>query len=499
MHVKKIDFLMRTPILPIGRRGKHFIAPGILFFFMIVQSTFAQQASIELGPNQIGSNEQFTITLKIQDERLRQYDNFPEIPGFQQAGTSTSSSTNIVNGQISSSQSVTQTYLPSREGTFRLSPFTMKVNEQSVSSPGTTITVGPPRQQNAQNSNPFGSDPLEDFFGRGEPQEFVDVKESAFLSLTTTKDEVYLGEGFTTTLAFYVAEENQAPLQFYDLGKQLTDILKEVKPSNAWEENFNIENINGAPVTINGKNYTQYKIYQATFYPLNLEPIRFPSVPLKMIKYRVAKNPSFFGRRRQEDFKTFTTQPKVVRVKELPPHPLKEAVAVGNYQLEEVISNWEVNTGSSFNYNFKIVGEGNISAIEKPTVKLSDSFEVYPPSIEQNINRRNGKVRGSKAFSYYVVPNEPGSYPLSDMLSWVYFNPTTEQYDTLTSDITVDVAGKSRQNEMISDQDVGSFYDKIASIDNTLTPRNGTNTWQLIANVLILSMLVLTAIVVFRK
>ena len=490
---------MGTVILSIGRKGKYFIALGILFFFTFSWSAFAQQASIELGPDKIGSNEQFSITLKIQNERLREYDKFPEIPGFQQAGTSTSSSTNIVNGQISSSQSVTQTYLPSREGTFRLSPFTMKVNEQSVSSPGATIAVGPPKQRNAQNKSPFGDDPFEDFFGRSEPQEFVNVKESAFLSLNTTQDEVYLGEGFTTTLAFYVAEENQAPLQFYDLGKQLTDILKKIKPSNAWEENFNIENINGAPVTINGENYTQYKIYQATFYPLNLEPIQFPSVPLKMIKYRVAKNPSFFGRRRQEDFKTFATKPKVVRVKELPPHPLKEAVAVGNYQLEESISNWEVTTGSSFNYNFKIVGEGNISAIEKPTAKLSDSFEVYPPSIEQNINRRNGKVRGSKAFSYYVVPNEPGSYPMSDLINWVYFNPTTEQYDTLTSDITVKVSGKSRQNEIISAQDVGSFYDKVTDVDNTLVRRNETSTWQLVANVLIVSMLVLTAIVVFRK
>ena len=490
---------MNQITLSIRRGATYFIVPGILFLLAFAIPVSAQQASIELGANRIAANESFTITVKIQDERLRQYGDFPAIPGFESAGTSTSSSTNIVNGQISSSQSVTQTYLPSQEGSFRLPPFTMKINDESVSSPGTTITVGPPKQQNAQNNNPFGSDPFEDFFGRSEPQEFVDVKESAFLSLTTSEDEVYLGEGFTTTLAFYVAEENQAPLQFYDLGKQLTDILKLIKPSNAWEENFNIENINGSPVTIKGKNYTQYKIYQATFYPLNLEPIQFPSVPLKMIKYLVAKNPSFFGRRRQEDFKTFKTQPKEVRVKDLPPHPMKDEVAVGNYQLEEAISSQELNTGSSFNYNFKIAGEGNISAIEKPTVKASDHFEVYPPSIEQNINRRNGKVRGSKAFSYYMVPNEPGSYPLADLVDWVYFNPTTEQYDTLTSDITVEVTGKSRQNEIISAQDVGSFYDEIGSADNTLSRRDQAGWWQLVANVLILSMLVLTAVVVFRK
>lgn len=480
------------------RRSTFFIVLGSLFIFCTAPLR-GQQASVELGRNQIGSNEQFTITLKIQNERLRQYGEFPQIEGFRQAGTSSSSSTNIVNGQISSSQSVTQTYLPNQEGTFRLAPFTLTVNEQTVNSPGTTITVGPPRQQNAQRGNPF-TDPFDNLFGQREPQEFVEVKDNAFLSLTTSKDEVYLGEGFTTTLGLYLFEEDQAMFQFpSDLGSQLTEILKKIKPSNAWEENFNIENINGTPVTINGKRYVQYKIYQATFYPLNREPIKFPGVPLTMIKYRVAKNPSFFGRRRQEANKTFTTQPKTVRVKELPPHPLKDAVAVGNYQLDESVSTQKVNTGSSFNYNFKVVGEGNISAIDKPKIKPSEHFEVYPPSVEQNITRRNGQVRGSKAFSYYVVPNEPGKYQLGNLFNWIFFNPTTERYDTLTSDITLEVEGKSRKNELLSEQDVGSFYNRISQVDNTLAPRRGADWDRMIANGLILAMLVLTAVVVFRR
>ena len=99
-----------------------------------------------------------------------------------------------------------------------------------------------------------------DPFGDREPTEFVDIRDDAFLALTTNKNKVYVGEGFTTTLSFYVAEDNRAPLQFYELGKQLSDVLKKVRPENCWEENFNIENINGEPVTINGKRYTQYKV-----------------------------------------------------------------------------------------------------------------------------------------------------------------------------------------------------------------------------------------------
>ncbi|MGD1894025.1 MAG: BatD family protein, partial [Cyclobacteriaceae bacterium] len=337
------------------------------------------------------------------------------------------------------------------------------------------------------------------FGRRSQPQEFVDVKAEAFLALTTSQDTVYLGEGFTTTLAFYLSDKNQAPLQFYDIGKQLTDILKEIRPSSVWEENFNIENINGQPVTINGESYTQYKIYQATYYPNNTEPIRFPSVPLTMIKYKVAKNPSFFGRRRQEDFKTFRTDPHTVHVRELPPHPQNQAVAVGNYRLDESISEQALNTGNSFNYTFKIVGEGNINYIEKPTVRTTDDFDFYDPSVEQNINRRNNYVTGSKAFSYYAVPNEPGEYDLGNYFNWIFFNPSTRQYDTLRSDITVKVEGKSRKNEYISSQDVGAFYNKIASVDNTLQSRGNDGWLQLAANILIIGMLVITAVVVFKK
>ncbi|MEO0332168.1 MAG: BatD family protein, partial [Bacteroidota bacterium] len=213
----------------------------------------------------------------------------------------------------------------------------------------------------------------------------------------------------------------------------------------------------------------------------------------------VAKNPSFFGRRRQEDFKTFRTDPHTVYVKELPPHPLKASVAVGNYQLDESISQQELSTGNSFNYTFKILGEGNINYIEKPTVRTTDTFDFYDPSVQQNINRRNSQVAGSKAFSYYAVPNEPGEYNLGNYFNWVFFNPSTRQYDTLTSDIQVLVEGKSRKNEYISSQDVGTFYNKISGVDNTLQSRNNDGWLQLAANILIIGMLALTAVVVFRK
>lgn len=456
------------------------------------QMVKAQETSLQLGADEVGMNELFTITVTVTNGTIKNYTDFPDIDGFAKRGTSSSSKTNIVNGQISSSQSITQRYLPLEEGNYTLAPFTMKVNGVEISSQGKSIKVTPPveRRSNSRRNDPFGRDPFDDLFGRNrsEPQ-FEEVEEDAFLALTTDKNEVFVGEGFTTTFAFYVADANRAPLQFHEAGKQLSTILKDLRPENCWEENFNIENIYGERVTLNGKSYTRYKIYQATYYPLNLEPVVFPSVPFEMIKYRVARSPSFFGRDRQEDFKTFYSKEKSVKVKALPPHPLKDKVAVGEFELDEKISKNSVETGESFSYEFNIYGEGNISGINDPNIPDTRSMDIYPPNIAQDINRGAGRVTGSKKYSYFGIPNEPGSYDLKDYFSWVFFNPNTESYDTLKSQIKLEVTGESKQNVSISSTDLGSFYDNIDFASNELQSLKEDKTTQIIANLLIIAML----------
>jgi hypothetical protein len=472
---------------------------SLLFLLSASLTVFAQQVQITLGPDEIGENQTWTITVTVQNERLKSYDNFPEIKGFRKRGQSTQSTTNIVNGQISSSQSVIMTYVPMQQGTITVPSFSMKVNEKPVSVNGKTVKVGPRQQQQRDPfQNFFDRNPADDFFGEGET-EFVDIKEDAFLALTTSKDEVYVGEGFNTTLSFFVSQDNRAPLQFYELGRQLAEILKKIKPTNCWEENFNIENIDGESVKINGRDYTQYKVYQATFFPLNAEPVKFPAVELEMIKYKVAKNPSFFGQNRKEDFKKFFTKPKRVTVRELPPHPLKNSVAVGDYKLDERIRSKDLETGRSAAYNFNIYGEGNISAIAKPNVKGDNTFEFYEPNVRQDINRQNNRVTGTKSFDYFMIPKEPGKYKLGDFFQWVFFNPRERKYDTLRSQLTLNVSGESKKNEAIQANDVGNFYDKIDGADNTLrTVKN--NNWQAWAfNSFILVMLAASAYLVLKK
>jgi hypothetical protein len=466
--------------------------------FWAVQFANGQTIQIILGPDEIGENQAWTITATISNDRFKTNDyNFPDITGFRKRGTSSQSQTSIVNGQVSSSQSIVMTYLPTKQGTFTVPAFKMRINDQVINSPGKKVKVGPPVQNRQR--DPFRN-PMEpnDFFGSGNA-EFVDIKEDAFLALTTNKNEVFVGEGFTTALSFYVAENNRAPLQFYELAKQLSNILKRIKPSTCWEENFNIENIQGESVNINGADYTQYKLYQATYYPLNSKTVEFPSIGLEMIKFKVAKNPTFFGQNRKEDFKTFYSKPKTIKVNELPPHPLRDQVAVGNYRLDEKISSTALQTGESFSYEFNIYGEGNVSSIEKPVTFKDGSFDFYEPNIRQNINRENNRVTGTKSFNYFIIPKEPGEYRLGDFVHWVFFNPTTKTYDTLKAQAAVVVKGESLKNEAIESADASSFYDKINATDNTLRAITDTGWLKPILTIFILVMLAGSAYLVFKK
>ncbi|WP_154856218.1 BatD family protein [Cyclobacterium xiamenense] len=441
-----------------------------LFVFLLILfslQAWAQDIKIELGESEVALNETFTIKVTVSGEKIRSYDQLPEITGFQKQGVSQSSSMNIVNGQMSSTNSVIQYYKPLRKGQFTLPAFTLSVNGESISSPGKSITVVDAR---ASSRNNRALDPFDDLFGRGNSNEpeYVEVEDDAFFSLSVDKEEVYVGEGFNVSLAFYMSESNQAPFNFHEPGKQLERIINEIKPGNAWEENFNITSIQPERVEFGGKRWTKYKVYEASFFPFNEGSVDFPSVGWEMIKYRIAKNPSFFGSNRLQDFKTFYSQPRSIRVMPLPAHPLKNEVSVGIYRLRESFEEKEARTGEGFTYDFTITGEGNISSIRPPRIKRSQKLNTFDPNEQVQINRGRGKVTGMKEFSYFMTINEQQDLELSDHFEWIYFDPERAAYDTLRPQALVRVTGESKINQAISSSRLGGLYDLIEVEDNKL-------------------------------
>ena len=102
----------------------------------------AQHKSIKLGQSKIGINQYFTITIKVANDRLKSHSPFPDIAGFIKRGTSSPSSTNITNGKVTSSQSLTQNYQAIKQGKFRLPAFAMLINKEKVTTTGAIIEVG---------------------------------------------------------------------------------------------------------------------------------------------------------------------------------------------------------------------------------------------------------------------------------------------------------------------------------------------------------------------
>lgn len=455
----------------------------ILIMVLSFSGTVAgQSVSISPGKTNIPLNGVFELNVTIKNDELKSYENFPDIKGFVKTGTSSGQRMSIINGQKYIENTVTQRYKPKREGNYSLKPFSMSVNGKPVKFPqAVTIQVGPPVKRNYR-------DPFADFFNnmRGDEQDnsdkFRDVRANAFFGVSVDKSDVYVGEGFNITMAFYIADNNEAEMNFYKPGEQLSEIKSTILPKAAFEENFDIDQIIPERVKINGKNYTQYKIYQGTFYPFSEGEIVIPSAGLKMIKYKVSNRRTLFGRRRKEDYQTFRSSEKRVRVKPLPPHPLREKVAVGNYKLREGADKEALNTGESLSYRFSITGQGNISSINPPEIPESDNFDFYPPDTQQDVRRNYSAVYGSKEFTYSIIPNEPGKYDMGEYFSWIFFNTETEKYDTLKSELQLAVGGESLKNEKISSGDLGGFYRNIPGASNELNSMSSRNIWPYVLN-----------------
>ena len=465
----------------------------LLFFFHIIilfhfYDTSSQEITVSINPKKVSVGGQLKISLNIENEQIKSYGEFPEIDGFSKTGISSSSSTNFINGKRSSSQSIIQNYIAKETGVFNIPDFNIKVNNKNIFVSGTAIEVDDsydePKQSPFNNFfDPF-DDPFDNFFDRNN-NEFYEVEADAFLSLNTDKKSVYVGEAFNTTLSFFVSESNVADMRFYELGRQLTEIIKKIKPSNCWEENFNIENINSIPVVINNKRYNQYKIFEATYYPFNNENIYFPKLELELIKYKVSKRPSFFGRN--------NSKPVEVNVIDLPDHPLKDKVVVGNFKLREKINKQEFKTGEGFNYDFEIVGEGNISSIKEPEIN-NNSFDFYSPNSQQVINREKSKVFGSKKFSYYAIPNIPGDYNLSDNIYWIYFNSNKKNYDTLKTNMKLLVTGEIKDGINKNNSEISSIIKLIKSKPNNLKSFKKQINISIFLNIIILTLIVVTSL-----
>ena len=75
----------------------------------------------------------------------------------------------------------------------------------------------------------------------------------------------------------------------------------------------------------------------------------------------------------------------------------------------------------------------------------------------------------------------------------------SEKYDTLQSEITIQVSGESKRNNQILSNDMGTFYDQIEIENNQLKAVYKDEWIKTFANLFILIMLGAAIYLVFKK
>ncbi len=493
----------------------------LALFFCVSLIASGQQkdnvVTIELSATTFSIERPFTISVMVENSENRPSINFPDITGLTKRGTSTSISTTGTEGATTPVQIITQTYVANQPGTFRLSPFSITLDGVTARSEGAVLMVRP------ASVTTFGGN-------EGAPVSGLTESGAAFLTLRASKKSVFVGEGFALRLSLFVSDSYPFELRFDGVDAQLQTVLKQLRPTNTWEEDAGIRELKGQPVVVNNRKFMEYVIFQGVYFPLSDGSIQLPSVGLTLVRVQQAPRQTEPGSSSLTSAQTtaaeviervsFQARPLSISVRPLPPHPLRGQVAVGVYRLVESIDRTAMPAGKSTRYSVRIEGEGNVASLQAPlwsgvtsTTMLNPAspatetgLETLPIETSQQIDRTGEQVSGYKTFSYFLVPRRGGKMDLSTVFGFVYFNLQTAQYDTLKSRFSLQVGdadplGAAAMNTqgVAKTNGVDALYDGLSQMDSTEKPLNLTVLARAVANVLLVLMILGMIFVFLRK
>ena len=108
--------------------------------------------------------------------------------------------------------------------------------------------------------------------------------------VSSNEYQPYVGQGFTLKFSLFIPEDNEQELEFDRNDIQIPLQLQKLKPSNCWQENFDLQTEKIISTTFQGKKYKEYRFYQATFYALDNQIIKIPSLKLRLSKIQKKGN-----------------------------------------------------------------------------------------------------------------------------------------------------------------------------------------------------------------
>jgi hypothetical protein len=432
-----------------------------------------------LGPATLPVTGIYTLAFRLRGVALEKYSAFPELEGFKKSGKTSTTTTRIVQGKSFSELTITQRYMPYGEGEQLIKPFQMTVNGLTVRSAGATVrvvaapapvaSISPALTPPANSQDPLQAvGDLDKLFGKPKAALYQDVPDHAFLAVVAAEPSVFVGEGVKVGLYFYLQPADQELLAFHDFNDQLPQLIRQLHQATAWE--VPAAAVSEKPDTVHhqGQLYLRFRLAEAFYYPLTAETLHFPALALTMTKFKKLKKPEPGVDSRLASYKTYSAPAVAVAVRPLPPHPLRDEVPVGDYQVRETISRTSFRVGQSFTYGFGLEGRGNLASVMAPVSVPYAGLEIYGPEVREQPELGGGR----KLFRYRLVARRPGVLPLDSLLQFIVFNPRTAHYDTLRPEVRPDVRGVAIAvpSRLLKPEDDAFYGPALAGADATLQP-----------------------------
>jgi len=411
----------------------------ILIGFLLLSSYILRAQDVKItinAPTMVEVGSQFNVTYRINAN----VDEFhePKFINFDLLGgpsKGSSYSTQIINGRASQSVEISYTYYlrARKKGTFELPKAGATVDGNNYTSVSRNVKVveGKDDSYNAASNKAIAQENPEEFKAKGR----------VFVRTLVSKHNAYIGEPIILVQKLYSKERIA----------NITD-MKEPSYAGFWKESIDIGDLQLTKETLHGETYNVVVLQKYILFPQKTGKLEISSFGLgavvQIIKTRKAHDQMeqmMYGSKvryyANENLKLKSPVVKL-NIKELPMgKPANFNGLVGSFTMEASIDKSELQANDAFNLKIKIKGKGNISLLEIPKPNFPPDFEVYDPKISQKSKTDASGMSGTKTYEYLIIPRNQGDYTIPPV-SFSFFNPKLERYQTLSSDTFFVKVGK---------------------------------------------------------
>lgn len=397
------------------------------------------------APDAVVVGEQFKLSFTVTTQNVKEFQ-IPAIKGFDVLmgpSSSKQSSTQIINGNVTSSSIVVFTYIlmATNVGEYTIPGASIVAEGNQMVSNSVKIKVLPQDQAGSGGQNGGGSS--------GTSVSNQDLFIKAIVSKTT----VYEQEAFVLTYKIYTRETNlhleNAKLPDFK-GFHSQEI--EMTGDSRWTQEHE-----------NGRNYFTTVYRQFVLFPqqsgkLLIDPAQFQMIIRKPVQSDDPFDAFFNGGSNVVDIRKTIATPKIaVNVSPLPEgKPVGFSGGVGEFTISSSINSKEVKTNDAITIKLVISGTGNLKLISEPKIKFPDDFEVYDPKVDNQVRLTREGLTGSRIIEYLAIPRHAGSYKIPGV-TFSYFDIRSKSYKTLKTEEYVVNVEKGTGN---ADQVIANFTNK---------------------------------------